>query len=125
VASAEIDSGICGFCTTVRTSGDGRMVRLEFESTCEHVQALAEHLTEVDAFREISYRGDGPLTFELTSQYLVHPACGGRGRTRLSEGREYQPKEGMTAAWACFEPFSAPFALLVSRMYSTGPSGWP
>ena len=75
MASAEIDSGICGFCTTVRASGDGRMVRLEFESTCEHVQKLAEHLKEVDAYREISYRGEGPQTFQLASQYLVHPAC--------------------------------------------------
>ncbi len=75
MASAEIDSGICGFCTTVHTSGDGRMVRLEFETTCEHVQSLAEHLTEVDAYREISYRGEGPLTLRLAPQHLVHPAC--------------------------------------------------
>ena len=77
MASAEIDSGICGFTTTVRTTGDGdgRTVRLEFESTCEHVQKLAEHLKEVDAFREISYRGEGPLTFRLASEHLVHPAC--------------------------------------------------
>ena len=76
MASAEIDSGICGFCTTVRTaSDDGRTVRLEFETTCEHVQKLAEHLQEVDAYQEISYRGEGPLTFQLSSQYLVHPAC--------------------------------------------------
>ena len=39
------------------------------------MQKLAEHLDEVDAYREISYRGEGPLTFQLTSQYLVHPAC--------------------------------------------------
>ena len=74
MASAEIDSGICGFCTTVRASSDGdRVVRLEFESTCEYVQKLAEHLEEVDPYREISYRGEGPLTFQLASQYLVHP----------------------------------------------------
>ena len=76
MASTEIDSGICGFCTTVRASGDGdRVVRLQFESTCEYVQKLAEHLEEVDPYREISYRGEGPLTFQLASQYLVHPAC--------------------------------------------------
>ena len=76
MASAEIDSGICGFCTTVRASGDGgQIVKLEFESTCEYVQKLAEHLTEVDAYREISYRGEGPQTFQLASQHLVHPAC--------------------------------------------------
>ena len=76
MALAEIDSGICGFHTTVHAkSDDGRMVRLGFESTCEYVKKLAEHLTEVDAFGEISYRGQGPLTLRLAAQYLVHPAC--------------------------------------------------
>ncbi|MFA4965881.1 MAG: hypothetical protein WC709_09655 [Thermoleophilia bacterium] len=77
MASAEIDSGICGFCTTVRTTGagDGRTVRLEFETDCGHVQKLAECLTEVDAYREISYRGEGPLTLRLAAEHLVHPAC--------------------------------------------------
>jgi hypothetical protein len=75
MAYAEIDSGICGFSTTVRTTGDGRMVQLKFESTCEYVQSLAKELTEVDAFREISYRGEGPLILALAAQHLVHPAC--------------------------------------------------
>ena len=34
MASAEIDSGICGFCTTVRTTMEGRAVKLEFDTTC-------------------------------------------------------------------------------------------
>jgi hypothetical protein len=75
MASAEIDSGICGFCTTVRTTTEGRRVRVEFETTCEHVKKLAEALTEVDPYREINYRGEGPLTFRLTAEHLVHPAC--------------------------------------------------
>ena len=75
MASAEIDSGICGFCTTVRTTTEGRGVRIAFETTCEHVRKLAEQLTEVDPYREISYRGKGPVTFALAAEYLVHPAC--------------------------------------------------
>ena len=75
MATAEIDSGICGFCTTVTTTTEGRGVRVEFETTCEHVKKLAEKLTEVDPFREISYRGDGPVTFKLAAEHLVHPAC--------------------------------------------------
>src|SRR5450756_2840077 len=91
MASAEIDSGICGFCTTVRTSMEGRAVRLEFETTCGYVEKLAEQLTEVDPYREISYRGEaqghGPLAAvadltvridlgELLGQ-LLHVAAGG------------------------------------------------
>jgi hypothetical protein len=75
MASAEIDSGICGFCTTVHTKADGRTVRIEFETTCGHVKKLAEQLTEVEPYGEISYRGEGPLTLRLAAEHLVHPAC--------------------------------------------------
>lgn len=75
MASAEIESGICGFCTTVRTSKDGPNVRVQFETTCQYVQDLAEELTQVEPFREISYRGEGPVTLRLAAEHLVHPAC--------------------------------------------------
>jgi hypothetical protein len=75
MASAEIESGICGFCTTVKTTSEGRTVRVEFETGCGYVEQLAEALTEVDPFREISYRGEGPVTLRLAAEHLVHPAC--------------------------------------------------
>jgi hypothetical protein len=75
MASAEIDSGICGFCTTVHTTMDGRSVKLEFESSCGYVQTLAEHLTEVEPYGEISFRGEGPVTLRLAAEHLMHPAC--------------------------------------------------
>ncbi len=75
MAKAEIESGICGFCTTVTTTGEGRKVRVEFETECGYVEQLAEALTEVDPYREISYRGEGPVTLRLAAEHLVHPAC--------------------------------------------------
>ena len=75
MASAKIDSGICGFCTTVRTTMEGRAVRLEFDTTCGYVEKLAEQLVEVDPYREISYRGEGPKTLRLAAEHLAHPAC--------------------------------------------------
>ena len=75
MASAEIDSGICGFCTTVHTTMDGRTVKLEFESSCGHVRKLAQHLTEVEPYGEISFRGEGPVTLRLAAEHLQHPAC--------------------------------------------------
>lgn len=75
MAKSEIDSGICGFCTTVHTKADGRVVRLEFETSCEYVDQLAAELTEVDPYREISYRGEGPKTLRLAAEHLAHPAC--------------------------------------------------
>ena len=75
MAKAEIQSGICGFCTTVKTTSEGRTVRVAFETDCGYVEQLAECLTEVDPFREISYRGEGPVTLKLAAEHLVHPAC--------------------------------------------------
>ena len=75
MASAEIESGICGFCTTVKTTTEGRKVRVEFETECGYVEQLAEALTEVDPYKEISYRGEGPVTLRLAAEHLVHPAC--------------------------------------------------
>ena len=75
MASAEIESGICGFCTTVKTTSEGRKVRVEFETECGYVEQLAEALTEVDPYKEISYRGEGPVTLRLAAEHLVHPAC--------------------------------------------------
>jgi hypothetical protein len=75
MASAEIESGICGFCTTVKTTTEGRAVRVEFETDCGYVEQLAEVLTAVDPYREISYRGEGPVTLRLAAEHLVHPAC--------------------------------------------------
>lgn len=76
MASSTIDSGVCGFCTTVRaTQRDMQCVTLEFESDCDYVQNPADELTEVDPYAEISYRGEGPKTLRLASQHLVHPAC--------------------------------------------------
>jgi hypothetical protein len=75
MASAEIESGICGFCTTVKTTTEGRRVRVEFETECGYVEQLAEALTEVDPYKEISYRGEGPVTLRLAAEHLMHPAC--------------------------------------------------
>ncbi len=76
MASAVIDSGICGFCTTVRTTlQDARSVRVEFETDCAHVKRLAEVLTKVDPYREITYRGEGPVTLKLAAEHLVHTSC--------------------------------------------------
>ena len=76
MAIARIESGICGMTTTVRAAAEGlRTVRLEFQSDCRHVQALAQALGVVDPLREISYRGEGPVTLRLATEHLVHPAC--------------------------------------------------
>lgn len=75
MATARIEAGICGFTTTVRTRSDGARLKVEIESDCEHIEKLAAALTEVDPFREITFRGEGPLTYEMARLHCAHAAC--------------------------------------------------
>jgi hypothetical protein len=75
LAKAEILAGICGFNTTVRTRQEGAKCKVNIESECQAIQRLAAELTEVEPFREISFRGKGPLTLELAARYCPHAAC--------------------------------------------------
>ena len=75
MATAEINSGICGFSATVKTQKDGRKVKLSIESDCQAIQNLAAELTEVDPFQEITFRGSGPRILELGAKHCFHTAC--------------------------------------------------
>jgi hypothetical protein len=75
LATAEINSGVCGFAATVKTEKDGRKVRLSIESDCRAIQNLAAELTEVDPFQEITFRGSGPRSLELGAKHCYHTAC--------------------------------------------------
>lgn len=75
MATAEIEAGICGLTTTVRTQADGAAVRVDIQSDCEHIARLAAALTEVEPFREISFRGQEPLTLERAREHCAHAAC--------------------------------------------------
>ena len=76
MTKAEICSGICGFRTEVaaQKNGAGQVV-LNIESDCEAIKRLAAELTEVDPFREFTYRGEGPQTFQLAAEHCSHAAC--------------------------------------------------
>ena len=75
MAKAEIFAGICGFNTTVQTSMNGRSCQIEIHSECNAIQRLGENLTEVDPFKEISFRRQLPQTYEAAYQYCSHAAC--------------------------------------------------
>jgi thioredoxin reductase len=75
LATAKITSGICGFTATVEARQEGRQVKLIIESECKAIQALAEELTEVDPFQEISFRREGPRTLKAGAKHCYHPAC--------------------------------------------------
>jgi hypothetical protein len=76
VAKAEIHSGICGFTTHVEAhKNETDQVALTINSDCKSIQRLAAALTEVDPYREFTYRGAGPLTLQMAGKYCAHPAC--------------------------------------------------
>jgi hypothetical protein len=75
LAEAEITSGICGFTTSVIARKEGSQVALSIESDCDAIQRLAEELTEVEPFQEISFRGEGPRTLRAGTKHCYHPAC--------------------------------------------------
>jgi len=78
LAKADIHSGICGFTTTVEAKADSDnqyRVHVKISSSCKACQRLAKEFTEADALREITFRGEGPLTHELAARYLSHSAC--------------------------------------------------
>jgi len=76
LAKAEICSGVCGFNTTVEANNDGSgQIQLTIESDCKAINRLAAELIQVDPYREFTYRGEGPLTFEKAAEYCSHAAC--------------------------------------------------
>ena len=53
----------------------GTKCLIQIKSDCEEIQQMAEELNEVDPFREISFKGNGPLTLKLGAKHCAHTAC--------------------------------------------------
>ncbi len=79
MARVHVFSGRCGFNTDIEAtkfeSDDGDVVKLTITSECDACQRLSKVLSEVNPYREITYRGQGPLVLQLASKTLTHPAC--------------------------------------------------
>jgi hypothetical protein len=50
-------------------------VLLTVESECSAIRRLAAGLTRVNPWREFTYRGEGPLTFQEAARHCSHAAC--------------------------------------------------
>ncbi len=75
MAKAEVHAGVCGFTTLVETAFDGDVCKVSIQSECAAVQRLAQELTEVNPYQEISYRRKTPLTLEMAAKFCTHAAC--------------------------------------------------
>ena len=76
MARAHVDSGICGFSTTIEAvAGDGETVVLKIESGCASVRKLAAELKQVDPLAVVfGPAKDGPV-LAVAARCRMHAAC--------------------------------------------------
>lgn len=75
MAKAEIFAGNCGMNTTVEATMDGKVCRLNITSDCEAIRKMAEEITEVNPYKEISFRRAMPTIHEAGHKHCYHAAC--------------------------------------------------
>jgi len=76
VAVCWVKAGICGQETTIEvTKTSQTKASVSFITTCEHVQALAEELTELDIGSEMTKPMNETLTYTLATKHLCRTSC--------------------------------------------------
>jgi hypothetical protein len=75
MAKAEIFSGNCGMRTTVVATMDGKNCKLSISSNCKAIRRMAKELTEVNPYKEISFRKGMPKIHEAGQKYCYHAGC--------------------------------------------------
>jgi len=75
MARAEVMAGNCGYLTTVEAAMEGQVCKLAIQSDCKAIKKMAAELTEVNPFKEISFRKNMPTIINAGIQYCTHAAC--------------------------------------------------
>jgi hypothetical protein len=75
MARAEIFAGNCGYNTEVEASMDGKVCKLHITSECPAMQKMAEELTEVNPYQEISFKRAMPTIHAAGHKHCTHAAC--------------------------------------------------
>ena len=71
-----VKAGICGTETTIEiTKTSQTKVKVSFVTTCEHVQTLAQELTELDIGSEMTKPMIETFTYTLSTKYLCRTSC--------------------------------------------------
>ncbi|HTO20919.1 MAG TPA: hypothetical protein VMQ10_00435 [Spirochaetia bacterium] len=72
----KVHSGICGFSTVIRASSeDGQTVKVDFTTTCPHLEKAREQLRTIDAYTELFRKPHETASYAALSQHLPHTAC--------------------------------------------------
>jgi hypothetical protein len=75
MATAEIFAGNCGFTTKVEATMDGKVCKINISSECAAIRNMAEELTEVNPYQEISFKRAMPKIHEAGHKFCTHAAC--------------------------------------------------
>ena len=75
MARSDIFAGICGYSTQVEAKMDGDMVNFQIQSDCPAIQKMAQELTSVNPYKEISSRRAVPATLQAGIKHCTHAAC--------------------------------------------------
>jgi len=77
MAKVEVFAGICGFTTQIQTEMDGEndQVNIQMHSDCEAINRMAQELTSVNPYKEISSRRAVPATLQAGLKFCTHAAC--------------------------------------------------
>jgi len=76
MANVRVTPGVCGFSTCVNAQADAAYnVSIEIESDCKLVSKLAEVLTQVSAFEEVSPPMTNTATYKAAAASKLHCAC--------------------------------------------------
>lgn len=75
MARAVVYPGNCGFTTTIVTQTDGDEVTISIVSDCKAIQKLAQEITRVNPYQEISFRRSTPTILQAGAKYCTHAAC--------------------------------------------------
>jgi hypothetical protein len=76
VAKVRVEAGVCGFVTEIdAVLNDNQQVKLEIDSTCPNIMAMAEEYNLSEGMTEVFMPfGEAPL-FQIAKNHLKHTAC--------------------------------------------------
>jgi hypothetical protein len=76
VSKVRVEAGVCGFVTEIdAVLNESQQVKLEIDSTCPNIMALAEEYNLSEGMTEVFIPfGEAPL-FQAAKKHLKHTAC--------------------------------------------------
>ena len=75
MAKAEVMAGNCGFTTQIDAKMNGNTCELHISSECKAIERMAAEITEVNPYKEISFKRTMPIIHEAGVKHCTHAAC--------------------------------------------------